>query len=461
MGLEILVFGAPICRVGDPCNYAANLEKMNQSGSQIIEQLRKRGLIAQVSGDSELEEHLDQSRTLYCGFDPTADSLHLGHLVPLLVLKRFQQAGHKPIALVGGATGMIGDPSFKADERKLNTPDVIAGWADKIKGQVSQFIDFDCGDNSAVVANNLDWTAHMSALDFLRDVGKHFSVNNMIAKESVKQRIDREGSGISFTEFSYSLLQGLDFAELNRRHDCTLQVGGSDQWGNIVSGIDLSRRQNKSQCFALTVPLITKADGTKFGKTEAGAVWLDANKTSPYSFYQFWLNVADADVYKFLHYFTFLPLEEIDAVEVADAAAEGRPQGQAVLAREATKLVHGDEGLNAALRITEALFSGDPNALSEQDFQQLRQDGLPSSLLADGDLQDNPLTNLLTECGMAKAGREVKDALGRNSVFVNGQPKGVKDNMNSGSIFASEQALYGRFFLVRLGKKKYHIFERV
>ena len=434
---------------------------MNQSGSQLIEQLRKRGLIAQVSGDSDLEEHLDQSRTLYCGFDPTADSLHLGHLVPLLVLKRFQQAGHKPIALVGGATGMIGDPSFKADERKLNTPDVIAGWADKIKGQVSQFIDFDCGDNSAVVANNLDWTAQMSALDFLRDVGKHFSVNNMIAKESVKQRIDREGSGISFTEFSYSLLQGLDFAELNRRHDCTLQVGGSDQWGNIVSGIDLSRRQNKSQCFALTVPLITKADGTKFGKTEAGAVWLDANKTSPYSFYQFWLNVADADVYKFLHYFTFLPLEEIDAVEAADAAAEGRPQAQAVLAREATKLVHGDEGLNAALRITEALFSGDPNALSEQDFQQLRQDGLPSSLLADADLQDNPLTNLLTECGLAKAGREVKDALGRNSVFVNGQPRGVKDNMNSVSIFASEQALYGRFFLVRLGKKKYHIFERV
>jgi tyrosyl-tRNA synthetase len=454
LGLEILVFGVPICRVGDPCNYAANLEKMNQSGSQLIEQLRKRGLIAQVSGDSELEEHLDQSRTLYCGFDPTADSLHLGHLVPLLVLKRFQQAGHKPIALVGGATGMIGDPSFKADERKLNTPDVIAGWADKIKGQVSQFIDFDCGDNSAVVANNLDWTAQMSALDFLRDVGKYFSVNNMIAKESVKQRIDREGSGISFTEFSYSLLQGLDFAELNRRHDCTLQVGGSDQWGNIVSGIDLSRRQNKSQCFALTVPLITKADGTKFGKTEAGAVWLDASKTSPYSFYQFWFNVADADVYKFLHYFTFLPLGEIDAIEAADTAAEGRPQAQAALAREATKLVHGDEGLNAALRITEALFSGDPNALSEQDFQQLRQDGLPSSLLADADLQDNPLTNLLTECGLAKAGREVKDALGRNSVFVNGQPRGVKDNMNSVSIFASEQALYGRLFMVRLGKKK-------
>ena len=433
---------------------------MNQSGSQLIEQLRQRGLIAQISGDSELAEHLDQPRTVYCGFDPTADSLHLGHLVPLLVLKRFQEAGHRPIALVGGATGMIGDPSFKADERQLNTPDVIAGWADKIKSQVSQFIDFDCGDNSALVANNLDWTAQMSALDFLRDVGKHFSVNNMIAKESVKQRIDREGSGISFTEFSYSLLQGLDFAELNRRHDCTLQVGGSDQWGNIISGIDLSRRQNKSQCFALTVPLITKADGTKFGKTEAGALWLDANKTSPYSFYQFWLNVADADVYKFLRYFTFLPLEEIDAIEAADAAADGRPQAQAVLAREATKLVHGDEGLNGALRITEALFSGDPDALSEQDFQQLRQDGLPSSVLGDKGLQDIPLTHLLTECGMAKAGREVKDALGRNSVFVNGQPKGVKDNMNTALIFGSEQALYGRFFLVRLGKKTYHIFER-
>ena len=433
---------------------------MNQSGSQLIEQLRQRGLIAQISGDSELAEHLDQPRTVYCGFDPTADSLHLGHLVPLLVLKRFQEAGHRPIALVGGATGMIGDPSFKADERQLNTPDVIAGWADKIKSQVSQFIDFDCGDNSALVANNLDWTAQMSALDFLRDVGKHFSVNNMIAKESVKQRIDREGSGISFTEFSYSLLQGLDFAELNRRHDCTLQVGGSDQWGNIISGIDLSRRQNKSQCFALTVPLITKADGTKFGKTEAGALWLDANKTSPYSFYQFWLNVADADVYKFLRYFTFLPLEEIDAIEAADAAADGRPQAQAVLAREATKLVHGDEGLNGALRITEALFSGDPDALSERDFQQLRQDGLPSSVLGDKGLQDIPLTHLLTECGMAKAGREVKDALGRNSVFVNGQPKGVQDNMNTALIFGSEQALYGRFFLVRLGKKKYHIFER-
>ena len=434
---------------------------MKQSGSQLINQLRQRGLVAQVSAEEELETHLDESRVLYCGFDPTADSLHLGHLVPLLVLKRFQEAGHRPIALVGGATGLIGDPSFKAAERKLNTPDVISGWADRIKSQVSQFIDFDCGENSAIVANNLDWTAEMSALEFLRDVGKHFSVNNMINKESVKQRLDREGTGISFTEFSYALLQGMDFAELNRRFECTMQVGGSDQWGNIVGGIDLARRQNKSQCFALTVPLITKADGTKFGKTEAGAVWLDPAKTSPLAFYQFWLNVADADVYKFLHYFTFLSIEEIAEVEESDRQAQGRPQAQALLAREATKLVHGEEGLAAALRITEALFNGEPDQLSETDFEHLRLDGMPSSEISDADLVDKPLTNLLTDCGMTKAGREVKDALGRNSVFINGVPKGAEDNMKAAECFANEHALFGRFYLVRLGKKKYHLFERV
>ena len=432
---------------------------MKHNGQQLLQQLQSRDLVAQISGDQELQSHLDQPRTVYCGFDPTADSLHLGHLVPLLVLKRLQQAGHTPIALVGGATGLIGDPSFKADERKLNSPEVIAGWADKIKTQVSQFIDFDCGDNSAIVANNLDWTAELSALDFLCDVGKHFSVNSMIAKESVKQRIDREGSGISFTEFSYSLLQGLDFAELNKHHNCTLQVGGSDQWGNIVGGIDLARRRNQAQCFGLTVPLITKSDGTKFGKTEAGAVWLDPKKTSPYSFYQFWLNVADADVYKFLKYFTFLPLEEINTIEAEDANAQGRPQAQGILAREVTELVHGKAGLDAALRITDALFSGESGDLSEQDLQQLRQDGLPSSSLCDEDLSQKPLTQLFADAGVVKAGREVKDALGRNSVFINGIAKGSEDNMNAQQLFSADNALYGRFFLVRIGKKKYHLFE--
>ena len=432
---------------------------MNDNCQQPLKELQRRELIAQISGDQELETHLQQPRTVYCGFDPTADSLHLGHLVPLLVLKRLQQAGHKPIALVGGATGLIGDPSFKADERKLNSPEVIAGWADKIKTQVSQFIDFDCGDNSAIVANNLDWTSGLSALDFLRDVGKHFSINSMIAKESVKQRIDREGSGISFTEFSYSLLQGLDFAELNGRHNCTLQVGGSDQWGNIVSGIDLARRRNQAQCFGLTVPLITKSDGTKFGKTEAGAVWLDPQKTSPYSFYQFWLNVADADVYKFLKYFTFLSIEQIEEIEAQDASAQGRPQAQTILAREATQLVHGKSGLDAALRITEALFSGDSGDLSENDLAQLRQDGLSCSTLNIDELAEKPLTQLFADAGVVKAGREVKDALGRNSVFINGVAKGTQDNMQAEQIFSAGNALYGRFFLVRIGKKKYHLFE--
>jgi tyrosyl-tRNA synthetase len=432
---------------------------MNEKNQQPLEALQARDLIAQISGDQELEAHLQQSRTVYCGFDPTADSLHLGHLVPLLVLKRLQQAGHRPIALVGGATGMIGDPSFKADERKLNSPEVIAGWADRIKSQVSQFIDFDCGDNSAIVVNNLDWTANLSALDFLRDVGKHFSVNNMIAKESVKQRIDREGSGISFTEFAYSLLQGLDFAELNSRHSCTLQIGGSDQWGNIVGGIDLSRRQNQAQCFGLTVPLITKSDGTKFGKTEAGAVWLDPKKTSPYSFYQFWLNVADADAYKFLKYFTFLSINRIEEIESEDEKAEGRPQAQKILAQEVTELVHGQSGLDAALRITDALFSGNSAELSENDLEQLCQDGLPSSTLDRAKLSQTPLTQLFAEAGIVKAGREVKDALGRNSVFINGIAKGSEDNMSAEQLFSAGNALYGRFFLVKIGKKKYHLFE--
>lgn len=432
---------------------------MNEKNQQPLEALQARDLIAQISGDQELEAHLQQSRTVYCGFDPTADSLHLGHLVPLLVLKRLQQAGHRPIALVGGATGMIGDPSFKADERKLNSPEVIAGWADRIKSQVSQFIDFDCGDNSAIVVNNLDWTANLTALDFLRDVGKHFSVNNMIAKESVKQRIDREGSGISFTEFAYSLLQGLDFAELNSRHSCTLQIGGSYQWGNIVGGIDLSRRQNQAQCFGLTVPLITKSDGTKFGKTEAGAVWLDPKKTSPYSFYQFWLNVADADAYKFLKYFTFLSINRIEEIESEDGKAEGRPQAQKILAQEVTELVHGQSGLDAALRITDALFSGNSAELSENDLEQLCQDGLPSSTLDREKLSQTPLTQLFTEAGIVKAGREVKDALGRNSVFINGIAKGSEDNMSAEQLFSADNALYGRFFLVKIGKKKYHLFE--
>lgn len=252
------------------------------ASSNLIKQLQERGLVAQVTDEEALAERLAQGPiALYCGFDPTADSLHLGHLVPLLCLKRFQQAGHKPVALVGGATGLIGDPSFKAAERKLNTEETVQEWVDKIRKQVAPFLDFDCGENSAIAANNYDWFGNMNVLTFLRDIGKHFSVNQMINKEAVKQRLNREDQGISFTEFSYNLLQGYDFACLNKQYGVVLQIGGSDQWGNITSGIDLTRRLHQNQVFGLTVPLITKADGTKFGKTEGGAVWLDRSGVRP------------------------------------------------------------------------------------------------------------------------------------------------------------------------------------
>ncbi len=423
----------------------------------LLDDLKVRGLVSQMTGEDALVDYLAEApRTLYCGFDPTADSLHIGSLVPLLTLKRFQLAGHKPLALVGGATGLIGDPSGKSEERNLNTPDIVAGWADKLKAQVSRFIDFDSGENAAEVVNNLDWTKDFSVLDFLRDVGKHFAVNQMIHKESVKQRIDREGAGISYTEFTYMILQSLDFAELYKQKNCTLQIGGSDQWGNITGGVDLTRRLHGGQAFGLTLPLVTKSDGTKFGKTEAGTIWLDPQKTSPYAFYQFWLNTADADAYKFLRYFTFLSVERVQQIEDEDKVSGGRPQAQAILADEVTRLVHGESGLEAAKRITSALFSGELSDLSAQDFEQLALDGLPSSSLVSESL-DAPLTSLLTECGMVKAGREVKDALGRNAVLVNGVAKGAEDNMRTSECFSVQNALFDRFFLIKLGKKKHHL----
>jgi len=429
---------------------------MTAVNAELLTELEARGLVAQMTGENGLSEYLSsEMRTLSCGFDPTADSLHIGHLVPLLALRRFQQAGHKPIALVGGATGLIGDPSFKAQERQLNTPDIVANWAGRLKGQVSRFIDFDSGENAAEVVNNLDWFGQMSALEFLRDIGKHFTINNMIAKESVKQRLNREGSGISFTEFSYSLLQGMDFSELYKRNGCTLQLGGSDQWGNIIAGVDLTRRQHGVAVHGLTMPLVTKSDGTKFGKTESGTVWLDPAKTSPYAFYQFWLGTADADVYKFLRYFTFLSLVEIDAIEQADREA-GRPGAQRILAEQMTSLIHGDEELAGAQRITEALFSGDLAELSASDLAQLQLDGLPTSMLDRSELLDRPLTQLLADIGMG-AGKQIKDALGRNAVQVNGVAVGLADNMAAESVFAASNALFDKYYVIKLGKKKYQM----
>ena len=415
--------------------------------SPLVQDLHDRGLIAQITDAKALDELLaKESVTLYCGFDPTADSLHIGSLVPLLVLKRFQLAGHKPIALVGGATGMIGDPSFKATERKLNTPDIIAGWVDKIRGQLAPFLSFE-GDNAAIMANNYDWFGGMGALEFLRDIGKHFSVNAMIKKEAVQQRINRDEQGISYTEFSYSLLQGYDFAELNKRYGCQLQVGGSDQWGNITAGTDLTRRLNQTQVFGLTLPLVAKADGTKFGKTESGTVWLDATKTSPYAFYQFWLNTADADVYNFLSYFTFLSPQEIATIEAADKASGQKPEAQRVLAEKATELVHGKAALEAAQRISQSLFSGSLETLTESDLEQLAQDGMPGVQL---ETSVASLIDALVAANLAKSKTEARTFIQGGSVSINGHKADALDHQ-----FSDAERLFGRFTLLKRGKKNY------
>lgn len=432
---------------------------MSQLNNNLLNDLKARGLVAQMTGEDQLKAWLNEPRTLYCGFDPTADSLHIGSLVPLLTLKRFQLAGHKPIALVGGATGLIGDPSFKAQERKLNTAEVVTNWVESLRKQVSRFLDFDCGENAAEVVNNLDWVGGMNVLHFLRDVGKHFSINNMIQKESVKQRIEREDSGISFTEFTYMILQSFDFAELYKTHKCTLQIGGSDQWGNIVGGVDLTKRLYGGQVFGLTLPLVTKADGSKFGKTESGTVWLDAKKTSPYGFYQFWLNTADADVYKFLRYFTFLGVDEIAEIERQDAEASGRPQAQAVLAKEVTLMVHGQQGLEAAQRITQVLFSGAVEDLNEDDFKQLKLDGLPATDISRSVLAENTLSQWLVNAGLVTSGKQVKDALSRKALVINSLPIEGEASVDAQTAFSKESAAYGRFYLVKLGKKKYHLFD--
>ncbi|MDF7680829.1 tyrosine--tRNA ligase [Enterobacteriaceae bacterium ESL0689] len=417
------------------------------ASSNLIKQLQERGLIAQVTDENALAERLAQGPiALYCGFDPTADSLHLGHLVPLLCLKRFQMAGHQPVALVGGATGLIGDPSFKAVERKLNTESTVQEWVDKIRQQVTPFLDFTCGDNAAIMANNYDWFGSMNVLTFLRDIGKHFSVNQMINKEAVRQRLNRDDQGISFTEFSYNLLQGYDFACLNKRHNVVLQIGGSDQWGNITSGIDLTRRLHQNQVFGLTVPLITKADGTKFGKTEGGAVWLDPKKTSPYKFYQFWINTADADVYRFLRFFTFMSIDAIAALEEEDRNSGKAPRAQYVLAEQVTRLVHGEEGLAAAQRITESLFNGHLSDLQETDFAQLAQDGMPiieAEKTAD-------LLQVLVDSELQPSRGQARKAVIANAVTVNGEKQADPEYL-----FNETDRLFGHYTLLRRGKKNY------
>ncbi|MGL6473656.1 tyrosine--tRNA ligase [Aeromonas hydrophila] len=412
----------------------------------LLDELTKRGLVAQNSDPAALADHLATPRIVYCGFDPTAGSLHIGHLVPLLMLRRFQLAGHTPVALVGGATGLIGDPSFKATERNLNSAETVQGWVASLSAQIKALLPASEGLAAPLLVNNADWMGQMSALDFLRDIGKHFSVNAMLARESVRQRLARPDQGISFTEFSYALLQSQDFAVLNQRLGCTLQVGGNDQWGNITSGMDLTRRLHQAQVYGMTLPLITKADGTKFGKTEGGAIWLDPALTSPYAFYQFWLGTADEDVYRFLRYYSFMPLTEIEALEAEDAKRQGRKLAQQVLADELTELVHGKGVLAAAQRISELLFSGEVARLGESDLAQLAQDGMPGWRIEG----ETDLVTLLVESGLANSKRIARELLAAGAISLNGEIRREEP-------LRAADRLFDRYLLLRRGKKQYRL----
>nr|ADI17174.1 tyrosyl-tRNA synthetase [uncultured gamma proteobacterium HF0070_08D07] len=411
----------------------------------ILDELSERGLVAQVSDETGLREHLKKRRVVYCGFDPTADSLHVGSLVPLIALNRFQRAGHKPILLLGGATGLIGDPSFRSDERLLIDSDVVEKRVVSLRKQVEPFLSF-TGENSALIVNNLDWSNKVLLIDFLRDIGKYFSINKMIQRDAVKPRLDAEGQGISFTEFTYMILQSMDFLELAVSNECTIQIGGSDQWGNMVSGIDLIRRKLSLESYALTLPLITKADGTKFGKSEAGAVWLERSKTSPYSFYQFWLNTSDADVEKFLKFFTFIPSEEI--VETIQRTKE-KPEdriAQRVLADHMTQFVHGEKDRLASRRISSALFSENFDGLEQGDLEQLLQDGLPSRRCKSGE----GLLSTMVSSNLAKSNGEARKLIHGRGISVNGSV--ITDPSIS---LDFEGALYGQYLLLKKGKKSY------
>ena len=416
--------------------------------ASLLRALEGRGLLAQVSDKVGLDAHLaGGSRTVYAGVDPTASSLQVGNLVTLLMLRRFQLAGHRPIAVIGGATGLIGDPSGRADERALNDAATVEAWVDAMRAQVSRFVDLE-GNNAALVVNNLDWTEGQDVIGFLRDVGKHFSVNAMVQRDSVRSRLDRDGAGISYTEFSYMLLQAFDFLELARRYGCTVQVGGSDQWGNIVSGVDLVRRVLQRQAYAFTHPLITKQDGTKFGKSADGAIWLDPGRTSPYAFYQFWLNTPDADVVPFLGCFTLLEEGEIEAAADAVRQRPERRDAQRTLAREVTRLVHGVDAVDAAERITTALFDGQIGALREDDFAQLARDGMAVSTVAPG----TGLLDAMTGAGLAPSNGAARRLIQSRGVRVNGDVV-----VDAGLRLEAANALHGRYHVVRRGRKNWHM----
>ena len=411
----------------------------------LLEDLKWRGLLAQSTDEKALLEALSKSTTLYCGFDPTAPSLHVGNLVVLLVLRRFQLAGHKPIALVGGATGLVGDPSGKNEERSLNSEEVVDQWVGRIREQVSKFLDFEAPVNPARVVNNLDWTAPLSAIEFLRDIGKHFSVNQMLAKESVSARL--EGGGISYTEFSYQVLQSLDFLELYRRFDCTLQVGGSDQWGNIVAGLDLIRRTESGNAHAMTVPLLMKGDGTKFGKTAGGSVWLDPAMTSPYAFFQYWLTTEDRDVINFLKVFSFLPHEDIEALEKSHLENPGLRTAHRALARELTTLVHSAQDCERVEAAARALFGqGDLRDLDEATLESALSE-LPQASVASLEVISS-WVDLIVASGVVDSKSAARRIIKEGGAYLNNEKITGEDFSPQASDF-----LFGRFALLRKGKR--------
>lgn len=414
----------------------------------ILQDLESRGLIYQGTDMDGLQKHLDENQvTLYCGFDPTADSLHIGHLLPITLLKRFQEAGHKPIALIGGGTGMIGDPSGRSSERSLNTAEVVKGYSDKIEEQLGSLLNFESGENAAVARNNHDWLASMTAIDFLRDAGKHFSINYMLAKESVSTRIEQ---GITYAEFSYMLLQSVDFLNLYEQENCTLQLGGSDQWGNITAGMEFIRKSKEEEVnvFGLTVPLITKADGTKFGKTAGGAIWLDAEKTTPYEFYQFWYNTDDRDVIKFLKYFTFIDLEEINALQKEVETNPGARVAQKKLAEEITTVVHGKQALDQAIKISELLFSGDLKKLSTSDIEQGFRD-VPTFETKKADVG---LVDLLVEASISSSRRQAREDIENGAIYVNGER-----DQDLQSTITKEERIEDTFTIIRRGRRNYFV----
>lgn len=413
----------------------------------IFDELKERDLVFQTTDEEALRKALAEgSVSFYSGYDPTADSLHLGHLVPILVMKHLQLAGHKPYALVGGATGLIGDPSFKDTERSLQTKDTVEGWARSIQAQVSRFLDFENGDNKAEMVNNYDWFSGISFIDFLRDVGKYFTVNYMMSKESVKKRIE---TGISYTEFAYQIMQGYDFFELNRQYDVTLQIGGSDQWGNMTAGTELLRRKADKTGHVITVPLITDATGKKFGKSEGNAVWLNADKTSPYEMYQFWMNVMDADAVRFLKIFTLLPLDEIEEIGKQFEAAPHERLAQKILAREVVTLVHGEEAYKEALNITEQLFAGNIKNLSVKELKQgLR--GVPNYQVKTDDNLN--IVEVLVTAGVVNSKRQAREDVQNGAIYVNGER--IQDLNYT---LTDADKLENELTVIRRGKKKYFV----